>query len=110
NKEKLSSLTVRIRKQTDTAFDLVNQYLDYSRPLKPKFAEADINKLVEESLEEFKAELEKGGILLHSHFAEDAMANVDKQMLAQVFRNVIAKDKPAIDKNESQFASTEHNP
>ena len=107
NKEKLSSLTVRIRKQTDTAFDLVNQYLDYSRPLKPKFAEADINKLVEESLEEFKAELEKGGILLHSHFAEDAMANVDKQMLAQVFRNVIANAIQAMDHGGSLLASTE---
>src|SRR5439155_3924011 len=107
NKEKLSRLTVRIRKQTDTAFDLVNQYLDYSRPLKPKFAEADINKLVEESLEEFKAELEKGGILLHSHFAEDAMANVDKQMLAQVFRNVIANAIQAMDHGGSLLASTE---
>ena len=107
NKERLSRLTVRIRKQTDTAFDLVNQYLDYSRPLKPQFAETDINKLVEESLEEFNAEIEKGRIRLQSHFAEDAVANVDKQMLAQVFRNVIANAIQAMDHGGSLLASTE---
>lgn len=107
SKEKILDLTGRIRKQTDTAFDLVNQYLDYSRPLKPQFAEADINKLLEESLEEFKAEIEKRHVRLQLHFAEDALASVDRRMLAQVFRNLIANALQAMGRGGTLLASTE---
>ena len=90
DKEKLSSLTARIRKQTGAAFALVDQYMDYSRPLSPQFVQTDINNLLEESLEEFRAELENRKIVLHSQFFQNANAEVDKQMLTQVLRNVIA--------------------
>ena len=90
DKEKISSLTARIRKQTGAAFALVDQYMDYSRPLSPQFAPTDINNLLEESVDEFKAELESRKIILHSQFAQNVNAEVDKQMLTQVLRNVIA--------------------
>ncbi len=97
DKAKLSSLTERIRKQTDTAFDLVNQYLDYSRPLTPQFALTDINDLLQQSLEEFKAEFVNRKIVLRSQFAENARAEVDKKMLSQVLRNILANAIQAMD-------------
>ena len=107
DKEKLSSLTARIRKQTSAAFALVDQYMDYSRPLSPQIAQADINKLLEESLEEFKAELEDRKIVLHSQFAQNANADVDKQMLTQVLRNVIANAIQSIGEDGNLAVVTE---
>ncbi|MGI9104856.1 MAG: ATP-binding protein [Pyrinomonadaceae bacterium] len=107
NKEKLSSLTARIRKQTGAAFALVDQYMDYSRPLSPQFAQTDINNLLDESLEEFKAEFENRKIVLHSQFVQNANAEVDKQMLTQVVRNVIANAIQSIDEDGSLAVVTE---
>jgi len=100
NKEKLLSLTARIRKQTDTGFDLVNQYLDYSRPLSPQFAETHVNELLELVLEEFKPELENRKIALRSQFAENDDAEGEKGWLAQVFRNVIDNAIQAMEKEK----------
>lgn len=98
DREKLLSLTARIRNQTNTAFELLNRYMDYSRLLKPGFALTDINDLMQQSLDEFKLELESREIVLETQFDEGADAEVDKEMLAQVFRNVIANAVQAIDK------------
>jgi signal transduction histidine kinase len=107
DKEKLSSLTARIRKQTGAAFALVDQYMDYSRPLSPQFAQADINKLLEESLEEFKAELENRKIVLHSQFAQNANAEADRQMLTQVLRNIIANAIQSVGEDGNLAIATE---
>ncbi|MGI8996701.1 MAG: HEAT repeat domain-containing protein [Pyrinomonadaceae bacterium] len=106
DKEKLSALTARIRKQTDTAFDLVNQYMDYSRPLAPQIIQTDINSLLQQALEEFKAELENRKIILQLQLAENASAEADKQMLAQVLRNVIVNAIQAIDKDGNLVVAT----
>ena len=97
DKEKLSALTTRIRKQTDAAFGLVNQYMDYSRPLRPQFRQTDINELLRQSLDEFSAEFEKRNIILELHFAENASSEVDEQMLSQVLRNIIGNAVQAIE-------------
>jgi signal transduction histidine kinase len=107
DKERLLSLTSRICKQTGAAFALVDQYMDYSRPLSPQFAQTDINNLLEESLEEFKAELENRKIVLHSQFVQKANAEVDKQMLTQVLRNVIANAIQSVDKEGSLVVATQ---
>lgn len=107
DKEKLSSLMTRIRKQTDAAFDLVNRYLDYSRPLSPQFALTDINEILEHSLEEFKAEFENRNITLQSQFVENANAEVDKKMLTQVLRNVIANAIQAMDRDGGLTIATQ---
>jgi signal transduction histidine kinase len=109
DKEKLSSLTARIRKQTDAAFDLVNQYLDYSRPLSPQFAQTDINDLLQQSLEEFSAELSNRKISVQFQFVENACAEVDKQLLAYVLHNVIANAIQAIDKDGWLVVATQLN-
>jgi signal transduction histidine kinase len=90
DKDKLLSLTARIRQQTDAAIELVERYLDYSRPLVPHFAKLSISDLLQQSLTEFGADLGKRSIVLRSGLAEDSNAEVDRQMVAQVLRNVIA--------------------
>lgn len=90
DKEKLLSLTARIRQQTDAAIELVERYLDYSRPLAPHFAQIDVSDLLQQSLTEFGADLEKRRIVLQCRLAEDSDAEVDRQMVAQVLRNLIA--------------------
>lgn len=106
DKEKLSSLTLRIHKQTDAAFALVNQYMDYSRPLSPQFKQTDINNLLQQSLDEFRAEFERRNIILNYHFAENASAEVDEQLLSQVLRNVITNAIQAIEKDGSLSITT----
>lgn len=89
DKEKLSSLTDRIRRQTDTAFDLVNQYLHYSRPLSPQFSEIHINELLERVLEECKPEIEVRNIRIKTKLTETDESEGEKDLLILVFRNVI---------------------
>src|SRR6266850_347504 len=88
DKEKLFSLTGRIWKQTNAAFDLVNQYMHYSRPLAPEFGEVDVEDLMKEVLEEFKTELENRRILLETQFIRNVSAEVEKKALAEVLRNI----------------------
>ncbi|MDT5272960.1 MAG: two-component system, NtrC family, sensor histidine kinase HydH [Acidobacteriota bacterium] len=106
DKERLSSLAARIRKQTNAAFDVVNRYLDYSRPLAPQLERADINELLRQTLEELGAELENRQIGLQTQFVENAYAEVDKKMLAQVFRNVIVNALQATDKGGRLIIAT----
>jgi signal transduction histidine kinase len=106
NKEKLLSLTSRIRKQTNTAFDLVDQYMDYSRPLKPEFTQIHIGDLLQQSLEEFKEDLENRRISVLFDAAESVSVSVDKRMLSQVLRNIIANSIQAIDHDGTLTVST----
>lgn len=89
DKESLLSLTTRIRKQTNTAFEIVNQYMDYSRPLAPKFREALIRGLVQHSVDEFRVKLEERRITVVTHVEEGLVAEVDEQLIRQVLRNVL---------------------
>ena len=99
DKKELAALVHRIQKQTDKAFELVNQYLDYSRPLDPVFVEADINRLLQESLDEIQTELQSRNIRLRIILEQNAKASVDPTMLTWVLRNILANAVDAIDQD-----------
>jgi signal transduction histidine kinase len=99
NKEKVNALTEKIQKQTVVTFALLDKYLDYSRALLPQFVNTDISVLLNESLEELRGGFENQNIVLKTHFEQNVNAEIDKQMLEQVIRNVLTNAMQAIDKD-----------
>lgn len=89
NKEKLSKLTERIIKHTHTASDIVDEYVDYSRPLKPDFQLVDIGLLLQEVAAQYKTLCATQNIEIFSKLDVPVKAEADRQMLAQVFHHLL---------------------
>ncbi len=89
DKERLEALSSRIHQQTSAAFDIVNQYINYSRPLRPKFQLKDMNRLIRHCLSEFRAKFDDQGVTVHTFFTDQVYAEVDELLIRQVLRNLI---------------------
>ncbi len=64
--------------------------LDYTRPLRPSFQSVDVNALVEETVDQFRTELEENGISLGLSLSDRAeTVQGDTGMLKQVVINLI---------------------
>jgi signal transduction histidine kinase len=106
NKEKLESLVRRIRTQTNLTFELVDQYLDYSRPLAPTFRAVDIDALVQQSFAEFDPEFKDLQIKVIYNLHAQTKAEVDAQMLTQAMRNIVINAIHAIESNGEILVAT----
>lgn len=86
---KLAQYAQRILDQTEAAYEVVNQYLDYAKPLKPKYELTDINQLIREGLDEIRTKCDQSNIEIIEHFDPSAHASVDRSLMAQVLRNLL---------------------
>jgi signal transduction histidine kinase len=89
DRSKLSKLTGRIIKHTNTASDIVDEYIDYSRPLKPDFQMVDIESLLRNVAAGYETICAAQNIEIFYKFYVSVKAEADPQMLAQVFRELI---------------------
>ena len=89
DKAKLEKFAQRILKQTHTANRVLNKYVDYSRPLHPIFEPMNMGLLLKQTLEEFAAICHKQKIKVCQKLSEEIIGLADKQMLSQVFRNLL---------------------
>lgn len=89
DRDKLSEYTERILKQTEAAYEVVNQYVDYTKPLRLKRELTDINQLIEHSLAEVRADCGQRSINIIRRFEPAAHASVDRSLMSQVLRNVL---------------------
>ena len=96
NKEKLGNLAQRIIKQSHAAGNIVDEYVDYSRPLNPNFELVNIGDILNQVQEEYTAEYKKRNIEI-LYDKKSAVVAVDKQMMAQVFRNLLNNTLEAIE-------------
>ncbi len=73
---------------------LVTQFLDYARPTKPKFLPSDVNRIVGDTLDFMKADLESGRIEVHRDFAPVIPAiPMDDRQIRQALMNVLLNAK-----------------
>jgi len=89
DRDKLTDYTQRILKQVEAAYEVVNEYVDFTKPLRLNREPTDINQLIEHSLAEARAECDQHHIEVVRHFNLMALASVDRALMAQVLRNVL---------------------
>jgi HEAT repeat protein len=89
NTSDLTDITKRILKQTEKAYEVVNQYVDYTRPLTLTLLPTDLAALLGDVLDEFRVECLKRNIEIVQTLEPVPRADVDRTLIAQVLRNII---------------------
>lgn len=110
DKEKLRALSERIIKQTHLAYNVVERFVEYSRPLVPRFNRTDINALLTQCTDEMSAQCESNNIQIISHFVQTATSLVDTELIRQVFHNALLNAIEAIDQDGIITIKTEREP
>lgn len=88
--------TAIIVKEVNRLDRIVEGLLGFARPSVSKFALADLNEIIEETLVLVENSSFKGQITLHKDYGEDVLAEVDKEQLKQVFLNLLLNASQAI--------------
>ncbi|MBI1929915.1 type II toxin-antitoxin system PemK/MazF family toxin [Candidatus Poribacteria bacterium] len=89
DRNELTEYTQRILKQTQAAYDVVERYVEYTQPLTPKLEPTDMNQLLEESLDEFRAECVHHHIGICQKLDQIPNVSMDRALIAQALRNVL---------------------
>lgn len=97
NNGKTAEYLERIIKQTDTAYSVVNRYVDYSRPLDPQLNLTELASLLQESLDEIRAECLNREIEVALSIEPGMQALMDRALMAQVLRNLLQNAIEAMD-------------
>jgi signal transduction histidine kinase len=87
--EKAPELANRIIKQTDRAYDVVTQIVDYSRPFAPKFERADVNHLLSEATNEVREQCAQSKICIREELGRVAPVSIDRIDMAQALQNIL---------------------
>jgi len=85
-----------INREAERTRRIVQNLLSFSRQHKPCRAEADLNEILERSLELRAYELKTNNITVCREFGDLPRVNVDQHQLQQVFLNVIINAEQAI--------------
>jgi HEAT repeat protein len=97
--DKITRYIERIIAQSQSALALVNQYVDFSRPLVPKLENVNVSALLQELLHEMHPDGERNGITISSDIPETVLAMADRPMLAQALRNILRNALEAMERN-----------
>ena len=89
NRDKLAQYAQKIIKQSDVAYEVVNRYLDYTRPLTPTPRRVDINQILLESLNEVRTECVRHNIDISPQLGPTAEVHIDRELMAQAWRNIL---------------------
>ncbi len=93
--------------EVDRINTIVKQLLEFSRPSEPDLKEADINKLMDETLALLNNDLLKRGIRVKTHYSPLPRINVDSSQIKQVFLNIALNATEAMKKGGTLTVSTE---
>jgi HEAT repeat protein len=110
DKRKLLEYAQRILSQTETAYQVITQYVDYTRLLVPVLKATNMNVLVRDAVNEVRAQCESSAIEIHESFEETAPVMVEPLMIAQALRNVLTNAIEAVENNGELAVSTRQQP
>jgi HEAT repeat protein len=79
----------RIIKQTDRAYDIVTEIIDYTKPLAPKLERTDMNELVSEIVNEIREKCAQSDIRVRYDPGQIGPVNIDRALVGQALRNVL---------------------
>jgi len=93
-RETFSSITIR---EVERINHIVEQLLNFARPLKPKLQEADVHTIIEETLELVAEEISEKKVDIVRHFTnEPSVILVDREQIKQVILNLLKNSLQAI--------------
>jgi PAS domain S-box-containing protein len=98
-KGKMSKLLSVAQAEVKRLDDIVTRFLQATRPLKTKFFEGDIHRVLDETIELLAPELKKNKISVHKEYGSDIpRIYMDQIQIRQAFINVIKNAVEAIHK------------
>jgi len=106
--EKVSEFAERILEQTDAAYTVVDQYVNYSRQLKPVKRSTNINQLLIESLNEMRTQCEGTRIDIVQELGEVPISYIDPGLISQALRNIFLNAIEAIAHDGTVTVTTRH--
>lgn len=106
DRDELTGYAQNIVKQTKAAYEVVNRYVDFTKPLKLDFKETNINELLSETLDEIQAECARRDIVIRMQFVGLPKIPVDRTLVSQMLRNVLRNAIEAIDRDGSMTVTT----
>jgi two-component system NtrC family sensor kinase len=78
-----------IKKEIERLEDIINRFLDFARPAKPKFENVNINQILSEAINLIKTRI-KNGIVIKAEYKKDLPSIFgDSKQLRQVFLNML---------------------
>jgi signal transduction histidine kinase len=97
DRDRLLEYAKQILEDTDIAYDVVEQYVNYTKPLMPTLRLVDINQLLRESLNEMRAQCEHNNIFIVEELGEiKKKLLIDRSLFAQALRNIFLNAIEAI--------------
>jgi HEAT repeat protein len=106
DRNELVGYAQNIVKQTNAAYEVVNRYVDFTKPLKLEFKETDINQLLRETLNEIQAECTHHNIVVRLQSTVLPKIPVDRTLISQMLRNVLRNAIEAIGRNGGLTVTT----
>jgi signal transduction histidine kinase len=88
-KEKFESLITSIKHEIQRLNKLVGDFLDYGRPLRLNFQEADMGSLINDVIALIQAKAEKDGIKIHCQYKELPKLSLDPELIKTCIFNVV---------------------
>lgn len=93
NREKYKKIIVE---EVDRLNRLVNDLLDYGKPIKPNIEELSVKKITENCFEKIRLVPENQNVLLISEFQTDFIQSIDRELISQVLLNLIVNSIQAM--------------
>jgi signal transduction histidine kinase len=89
NRERIADFAQRIVEQSEAASEVVNRYVEYAQPLRPQPVTIPLTRTLEAGLQEVQALCDTKKIEINRQFAVGDAAQVDRLLIAQVWRNTL---------------------
>ena len=87
--EKACALSERILDQSRIAYEVLNGYVDYAAPLRPKLCEADVNELLTATCDDWSDVFREKAIQLSTSWGDVERARVDERLLQRAAENLL---------------------
>lgn len=100
--EKLHKLILGIKQEIQRLDNIVNNFLNYSRPLKLNLQDVDIKESIEDIILLIWAKIESEGIVMKRDYKDNAKARLDRDLFKSCLLNVISNAIQAMETSDKK--------
>jgi signal transduction histidine kinase len=103
DKEKFDNLMLAIKQEISRLNNIINNFLNYSKPIKLNLKYVEIEKLIDDVLRLVWAKAESNGIMIIKEYECKIQIKADEDLLKSCFLNIITNAFHAMEKSERKF-------